>query len=399
MTGEPLDYLTVLTTKGRLATKPLATKRITHTPGGFVVEPYGRAQQFEMQEWGVSSIDDLARVLRTLERHFDSCIIRGRPKPGTHCFSAKRRVRDRRNPDGTVTPATIEPAARQWIALDCDRMACPDWLDPVFEPDRTVEYVVSRLPAEFHDATCWWQFTASQQIKPGISMRLFFWADRPLSDTELKIWLADSPVDHAIFSPAQPIYVAWPIFVGMPDPVPFRSGVCRGDRDAITPPPIEQARSRAKQSSAAVAGEPGRGYENHRSRIGDHAAGDRFFRPVKSAVAAWIAQHGAAADTAWLRADLERSIREAPRDPAKHDDDYIEIRIADLEPLIEAITELQVGKEADAAAIQPTYPAPVGSVEEARAMMEAEMDRFFDDVVAYHADLKRLAECRGFAAA
>ena len=156
MTGEPLDYLTVLTTKGRLATKPLATKRITHTPGGFVVEPYGRAQQFEMQEWGVSSIDDLARVLRTLERHFDSCIIRGRPKPGTHCFSAKRRVRDRRNPDGTVTPATIEPAARQWIALDCDRMACPDWIDPVFEPDRTVEYVVSRLPAEFHDATCWW---------------------------------------------------------------------------------------------------------------------------------------------------------------------------------------------------------------------------------------------------
>src|SRR5262249_55232052 len=123
------------------------------------------------------------------------------------------------------------PAARQWIALDCDRMACPDWLEPVFEPDRTVEYVVSRLPAEFHDATCWGQFTASQQIKPGISMRLFFWADRPLSDTELKTWLADSPVDHAIFSPAQPIYVARPISVGMPDPVPYRSGVWHGDRD------------------------------------------------------------------------------------------------------------------------------------------------------------------------
>ena len=31
-------------------------------------------------------------------------------------------------------------------------------------------------------------------------------------------------------------------FVGMPDPVPFRSGMWRGDRAAITPPPIEEPR-------------------------------------------------------------------------------------------------------------------------------------------------------------
>jgi hypothetical protein len=146
-------------------------------------------------------------------------------------------------------------------------------------------------------------------------------------------------------------------------------------------------------------GEPGSGYEYHRSRIGDHEMGGGFFGPIKSAVAAWIAHHGAVADTAWLRADLERAIREAPRDPAKHDDGYVEVRIADLDPLIEAIAELQAAKESENAPLQPTYPAPVGSVEEARAMIAAEMDRFVEDVIAYDADRKRLAGSTGLIAA
>lgn len=394
MTGDPLDYVTVLTTKG-----PLATKRISNAPGGPIIESYGRATWFGLQEHGVYCIDSLAALLTALERSQTRFIIRGQPKAGVDYRRTQRRVRDRRNVDGSVTPATIDPAARQWIALDLDRMACPDWLDPIFEPDHTVEYAVSRLPAEFHDATCWWQFTASHGIKPGISLRLYFWADRPLSDAELKLWLADSPVDHAIFSPAQPIYVARPIFIAMPDPVPFRSGIWRGDREAITPPLIEKRKARVTATSGSFTGEPGSGYEYHRSRIGDHEMGVGFFGPIKSAVAAWIGNHGAAADTAWLRADLERAIREARRDPAKHDDGYVELRIADLDPLIEAIQELQADKEAQAAALQPTYPAPVGSVEEARAMIAAEMDRFVEDLIAYDADRKRLAGSHGLIAA
>jgi hypothetical protein len=394
MSRDPVDYVTVLTTKG-----PLATKRITDAPGGPIIESYGRATWFGLQEHGVYGIDTLAELLTVLEGRQTRFIIRGQPRSDVDYRRAQRRVRDRRNADGSTTPATIDPAARQWIALDLDRMACPDWLDPIFEPDHTVEYAVARLPAEFHDATCWWQFTASHGVKPGISLRLFFWADRPLSDSELKIWLADSPVDHAIFSPAQPIYVARPIFIGMPDPVPFRSGIWPGDRDAITPPAIEGRKPRPVSVSLPFMGELGSGYEYHRSRIGDDEDGVGFFGPIKSAVAAWIGHHGAAADTAWLRADLERAIREAPRDPAKHDDMYIEIRVADLDPLIEAIKDLQADKEAASAALQPTYPAPVGSVEEARAMIAAEMDRFLEDVIAYDADRKRLAASQGLIAA
>jgi len=182
MSRDPVDYVTVLTTKG-----PLATKRITDAPGGPIIESYGRATWFGLQEHGVYGIDTLAALLTALEHAPTRFIIRGQPRSDVDYRRAQRRVRDRRNSDGSTTPATIDPAARQWIALDLDRMACPDWLDPIFEPDHTVEYAIARLPAEFHDATCWWQFTASHGVKPGISLRLFFWADRPLSDSELKI--------------------------------------------------------------------------------------------------------------------------------------------------------------------------------------------------------------------
>ncbi len=382
MTGEPVDYVTILTSKG-----PLATKRITAVPNGPPkVESYGSAKFFSFAEAGVSSIHDLAALLGRVERAPRGFLVRGRPKDGIDHRRAQRRVRDRRNADGTVTPATIEAAEHHWIALDCDRIACPDWLDPFEEPDQTVEHVVSRLPVEFHDATCWWQFTSSAGIKPGISLRLFFWSDRALADWQLKQWLADSPVDPSIFAPAQPIYVARPIFVGMPDPVPFRSGVWRGDRDAITPPAIQKPQGRAFAAEHAFTGSSGGGYEFYCGQIGDHEGGAGFFAPVKSAVATWIARQGAAGDTIWLRADLERVIRAAPRDSAIHGDDYIEFRVGDLDPLIDAILELQLAKEAEAEAAprcEPTYPAPLASVAEARAVLAAAMDRFAVAALAY----------------
>ena len=115
---------------------------------------------------------------------------------------------------------------------------------PVDDPDQTVEFVVSHLPAEFHGASCWWQFTASQGFASGIRIRLFFWSDRPLADWELKQWLGELvpdatlprklwkkkyPVDPAIFAPAQPIYVAAPFLMAWPTRCRFARGVWRGD--------------------------------------------------------------------------------------------------------------------------------------------------------------------------
>jgi len=197
----------------------------------------------------------------------------------------------------------------------------------------------------------------------------------------------------SIFAPAQPIYVARPIVVGRLDRVPTRCGLWPGNRDAITPPEItpniipiaENARKKPGVLSFAAPAPISkrcdvRGYEAHRARIGDHESADGFHAPVKAAVAAYIARYGSSVNTEWLRADLERAIREAPQDPGKHDDAYVEFRIHDLDTLIPAVTGLQRAKEAGRrhfAECEPTYPAPLGTVEEARELLV----RVFDDHV------------------
>jgi hypothetical protein len=382
--SDSLDSVTVLTSRG-----PLATKRINCTPGAVkpTIEPYGNAKVFSISEHAVGSINDLAQTLSNLEECLTAFMVRGRPAEGIARHYAYRRIHTRMKSNGTIEPATIEPAAHHWIPLDLDSIDCPDWLDPVHEPDRTVEYVVSQLPKEFHGATCWWSFTSSQGLKSGIRIRLFFWADQALADWQLKAWLSGYPVDQSIFAPAQPVYVARPIFIGMPDPVPIRSGIWRGDRDVITPPVIEKAKASAPRATAEAAGVPGSGYEFHRSRIGDHENGEGFFDPIKSAAASWIARQGGWADTGWLRADLERAIRQASRDPAKHPDEYIETRVRDLDTLIVAIVSLQAANEAakDGGESEPTYPAPLASVEEARELLTRIFDQHVSSISAYAA--------------
>jgi hypothetical protein len=332
----------------------------------------------------VSDIDELAAALIQIEQEPTSFIVRGAPIEGIDRQHAYRRLHARKNKQ---EPPTLCPASRHWVPLDLDSIPCPDWLNPVDDPDRAVDYLVDHLPAEFRGATCWWQFTSSQQIKPGIRMRLFFWSDVPLADWQLKQWLAKSPVDQAIFSPVQPIYVARPIFDGVPDPVPFRSGLRRGDRDAITPPTITKPSNAVKRhgkregQSASFGG----GYEAFRRSIGDHSGGNGFHAPTKSAVASCLALHGSV-DTTWLRNDLEQAIRCATRDVHKHPDSYIETRVRDLDTLIPNILEMQRVTEAahpHMVECDPTYPAPLGSVAEARARLTQLAERHLASAIAY----------------
>ncbi|HEX2152021.1 MAG TPA: hypothetical protein VHG31_08500, partial [Stellaceae bacterium] len=279
-----------------------------------------------------------------------------------------------------------------WIALDIDSLPCPEWIDQFDEPDRVVEYVVDLLPPEFHSASCYWAYTSGAGLKPGIRMRLWFWADRPLADWELKAWLADAPVDQAIFAPAQPTYVARPIFVDMPDPVPYRSGTWSGDRDAITPPVIERPQRGPSAASGASRGDGGGDYAVYRRQIGDGFLRNGFYRPLKGAIGAFIGEAGVGADTAWLRKDLEKAIREARRDPAKHDDAYVEARVADLDSWIEWTLGKEKEKaEAVAEPCEPTYPPPLGSVAEARAVLAETMHDIVDQVRAYHATREQQA--------
>src|SRR6266566_4422122 len=172
------DFIVTLDTHG-----PLATKRHMWNGDRWQTESYGRAATFTIERYLLGDIRDLANglsgaAITCAPRRF---VVRGDmiPDAGIDYTAAPRRLHARAN-----EPATLRAAAHHWIALDIDGLACPEHIDPTEEPDQAVEYSVEQLPAEFHSATCFWQFTASQGIKPGLSLRLWFWSDRKLTDDE-----------------------------------------------------------------------------------------------------------------------------------------------------------------------------------------------------------------------
>jgi hypothetical protein len=194
-------------------------------------------------------------------------------------------------------------------------------------------------------------------------------------------------IDAAVFSPAQPIYTAAPMIAGgLRDPMPQRSGILYGDVDEVAAPEIAPEHRRHERSchvgSTKAAGEPGLGYEGHCARIGDHAAGDGFYAPIKSAVAAYIARHGSRVDTTWIRADLEEVIRRAPRDQAKHPDDYVELRVDDLDPLISAIVAMEAASEAAELAEAQRPPSDDDEPDELALLVEQNLEHFEALVVA-----------------
>jgi Primase C terminal 2 (PriCT-2) len=225
------DLVPVLQTKGAL----IATKRIKLRPGGkAVVQDYDLAKNFIVDERRVHSLTEFAELLAEIERGRTCFLIRGRPLDGIDRQNAHRRLYS--NGDGE--PPSFEAAARSWLLLDFDSIVGPA-TDParLGDPEEAVRFLASHLPPVFHGASCWWQFTSGAGIKPGIRMRLAYWLSRPLSDQELKSWLPGPPIlDHAIFAPVQPIYVARPIFEEGDDPVPVRSGIFRAGRDTVKVP-------------------------------------------------------------------------------------------------------------------------------------------------------------------
>ena len=163
------DTVTVLTTRGPFATKtvwwrPLPTPQYD-SAGEWVITQYDNAKTFSIGVRNVGTIDELAAVLAEIEQDPRSFIVRGTPAEGVDPAHAYRRLHPRKGADGPVEPATLRAAARYWVPLDIDSIPCPEWLDPVQEPARTVEYVVSQLPEEFHGVTCWGSFTSGQGIK------------------------------------------------------------------------------------------------------------------------------------------------------------------------------------------------------------------------------------------
>lgn len=231
LSAAPTDFVTVATAvDGKLMTKVF----FADGQGRGQTLSYDKGYRFNFSTLAVSCLDDLAGVLDGLDQH--SCVLYGRLIEGTETPCRRLLNADKKTGD----PATIEDAAHFWLLLDIDKLAVEgEMFDPVAEPQRAVEYIVAKLPADFRDARCLCRLTSSAGVekRATISMRLGFWLDRALTGAEAKAWLAGTIADCSIYTPNQVIYAATPIFKGgRIDPVAKRSGIVEGRATIVTPP-------------------------------------------------------------------------------------------------------------------------------------------------------------------
>lgn len=175
------SYVTVLTSQDHLANK----RYYKDETRGVQKSSYQNAYLFKTELVPVDGIAALGHVIETFSANVRCILIRGLP---THSFpNGIRRTQENfpEHPDGT-----------QWVMLDFDNIKVPDGMDPLSH--EAIEWVITQLPAGFHDVTYFFQFSASAGIlgadgvplKSGLNVHLFFWLDRRIPGKQLAAYLS-----------------------------------------------------------------------------------------------------------------------------------------------------------------------------------------------------------------
>jgi hypothetical protein len=177
-------------------------------------------------------------------------------------------------------------------------------------------------------------------------MHIWFWFDRPISDAQLKAWgkshnakMGQKIVDTALFNDVQAHYTAAPMFMGMADPFPVRSGLVRKRLDEVVlqlPAPSGRTKASADDTELLPL-QPSGGFEAILGEIGDHPGGDGFHVPIIRAVASYVAREGAENLDIEALYEIVRA-RVLAADKSHHDTAYVE-RMASREHIIPAIEQ------------------------------------------------------------
>src|SRR5262245_24498052 len=147
------DYIIVLATywPQQVANKTI----VPDGAGGLAVnDTWKRITWWSGEEYAVDSFDSLVELLERISIDPRNIVTRGRIAEGVDRARMRRRKTTRA--DGT---GTIDHAAHFWLMLDIEKLAADDF-DPLADPEKTVRYVLERLPPAFRNASVWYQFTS-----------------------------------------------------------------------------------------------------------------------------------------------------------------------------------------------------------------------------------------------
>ena len=282
--------------------------------------------RFWLEQRHLKGIRSLASLLAELEPDPERMVIRGEP---IAAIDRSKPVRCLKNTKGQYK-ATFFETPRSWMCLDIDKCLNPDGLDPATDFDKASAYLLSQLPAELQGATCYFQWTSSQNMSKTntLSAHVWFWLEQPLGENKLKAWCANVNekagmplLDMKMFQTIQNHATAFPQFVkihGLSDPLPVRSKLIEGTKDAVKLPKI-------KASQVSKAGKKQKGskfplpksFNFHLSTLGDGPGKEGFYSPLLKATWSFVWLNGEPDDRNQLIEEIRNAIDDAPKGPER----------------------------------------------------------------------------------
>lgn len=374
----------------------MAKSILRTSSGSLATEPHDGCKAYHFahaRTEDVSSIPQAARAFSQIQS--DEFVIRG-------ALFARLPAKFRRllHPDGKTLP-TVSHVARSYVIFDIDGATdVPGNYHPSANQQQTEtavrQLIADLLPPEFADVSCWFGFTASHGIKPGMSLRLFFNLSRAVETNELKAWLGhlhERRVDPSAFSPAQQILIAPPILHdGMPDPVQIRSGTLIGRSEVVKTPtgsaltalnvalPPSPRLKKPPVSGGTAKPQCGRpsSYQQALRSIGDGADQNGIHNAILSAVGHWVRENGPNAQAATLISDINAQITHTVIDPTRHPSSYIKTQIEALPALIDDVMSMERSRrQSTLAANKARIETPVRTE---RQIIERTVEDAFGDV-------------------
>ena len=198
-----------------------------------VVAPYGRAAHFNFRTIERSWPDGWRDELVSAAARQDEFMIGGE-RAGSVRGVARRRSRGE--------AATIVDAPRLLLPFDVDGQTVPEGLgSPQLFISAAKYFVSAFLPSEFRKSSFIVSPTSSTGIKSlnKLNCRIWFMLSAPASSDAIIAFAQDLrrkniEIDPAIYRPAQPIYLARPVFLNCPDPISTAATVVLRDAPTVT---------------------------------------------------------------------------------------------------------------------------------------------------------------------
>ena len=271
---------------------------------------YDLVKSFMVQQRRVDNIRQLSVLLKRLEDDPTRMIIRG--VPHERCELNRTVFRKIHRESQSTTNINEHPFIDEpipWLMLDIDGLELPEGIDAIAAPEEAIGHVISMLPNEFHQASCYWQYSSSMGMGSpmSISMHLWYWLQEPLTSIQLREWgkkvnvlKGIKLIDTALFQPVQPHYTAYPIFHdGVEDPLTQRSGFLAGETDEVAlivdierPAEVQENESKPYSGDSHTFTGSTHGFDNILDNMGDHEGGEGFYQPLLRATSSYVAVKG-----------------------------------------------------------------------------------------------------------